>query len=379
ANLYRPNNQTLVLMLSIGLGTFLMMTLYLIHGVLVQEVSLLASGHQPNMVFFDIQTDQKEDLRKLVHSQNVPILQEVPIVTMRLTSVQGRAIEDILKDPKNAIPESALQREYRSTYRDRLIDTEKLILGKWQPRAALSGGPILVSLEEGIAHRLRVRLGDELVFDVQGLPVATRVGSLRKVEWERVQPNFFVVFPAGVLEDAPQFYVMVLKTTSNEESARLQQMVVQRFPNVSAIDLALVVNMIDTILSKVAFVVRFMALFSIFTGLVVLAGAVVTGRYQRIRESVLLRTLGARKRQVVQIMLLEYLFLGMLAALTGLLLAWAASWALAQYVFEAPFVPFFLPSLLALLIMTLLAVAIGMFNSRGIANRPPLEVLRAEG
>ena len=113
ANLYRPNNQTLVLMLSIGLGTFLMMTLYLIHGVLVQEVTLLASGHQPNMVLFDIQTDQREDLGKLVRSLNVPILQEVPIVTMRLASVQGRAVEGILKDPKNAIPESALQREYR--------------------------------------------------------------------------------------------------------------------------------------------------------------------------------------------------------------------------------------------------------------------------
>ena len=378
ANLYRPNNQTLVLMLSIGLGTFLMMTLYLIHGVLVQEVTLLASGHQPNMVLFDIQTDQREDLGKLVRSLNVPILQEVPIVTMRLASVQGRAVEDILKDPKNAIPESALQREYRSTYRDQLVSTEKLILGKWQSKATLSSGPILVSLEEGIAQRLKVRLGDELVFDVQGLPVATRVGSLRKVEWERVQPNFFVVFPAGVLEDAPQFYVTVLKTGSNEESARLQQTVVQQFPNVSAIDLALIVNLIDTILSKVAFVVRFMALFSIFTGLVVLAGAVVTGRYQRIRESVLLRTLGARKRQVLQIMLVEYFFLGMLAALTGLLLAWAASWALARYVFEAPFVPVMLPSLLALLIVTLLVVAIGMLNSQGVANRPPLEVLRAE-
>ena len=379
ANLYRPNNQTVVLMLSIGLGTFLMMTLYLIHGVLVQEVTLMASGHQPNMVLFDIQTDQKEDLGKLVRSLNVPILQQVPIVTMRLASVQGRSVEDILKDPKNAIPESALQREYRSTYRNQLINTEKLILGKWQSQAALSSGPILVSLEEGIAHRLKVRLGDELVFDVQGLPVATRVGSLRKVEWERVQPNFFVVFPAGVLEDAPQFYVMVLKTASNEESAKLQQTVVEKFSNVSAIDLTLIVNMIDTILDKVAFVVRFMALFSIFTGLVVLAGAVVTGRYQRIRESVLLRTLGARKRQVLQIMLVEYFSLGMLAALTGLLLAWAASWALAQYVFEAPFVPFMLPSLLALLVVTFLAVVIGMLSSRGIANRPPLEVLRAEG
>jgi len=378
ANLYRPNNQTVVLMLSIGLGTFLMTTLYFVHNVLVQEVTLLGSGQRPNLVLFDIQTDQREDLRRLIRSLGLPILQEVPVVTMRLASLQGRAVEDILRDPNNTIPESALQREYRSTYRAGPVDTETVTLGKWQSQAALGQGPILVSLEEGIAQRLKVRLGDALLFDVQGLPVATRVGSLRKVEWERVQPNFFVVFPPGVLEDAPQFHVMVLKTSSNELSARVQRAVVETFPNVSAIDLALVVNVIDTILGKVAFVVRFMALFSIFTGLVVLAGAVVTGRYQRVRESVLLRTLGARKRQVLQIMIVEYFCLGMLASLTGLLLAWAASWSLARYVFEAPFVPFVLPSLLALSIVTLLAVAIGMLNSRGVAGRPPLEVLRIE-
>lgn len=379
ANLYRPNNQTLALMLSLGLGTFLMMTLYLIHSVLVQEATLMSSGRQPNMVLFDIQTDQRQELAGLIRSFGLPILQEVPIVTMRLASVRGRAVEEILKAPGNSIPESALQREYRSTYREQLIDTEKLILGKWQPRANEAEAPILVSLEEGIAKRLQVALGDELIFDVQGLPIATRVGSLRKVEWERVQPNFFVVFPAGVLEEAPQFYVTVLRTRSNEESARLQQAVVQKFPNVSAIDLALIVSLIDTILSKVAFVVRFIALFSIFTGLIVLAGAVITGRYQRIQESVLLRTLGASRRQVLRILIVEYLFLGSLAALTGLVLAWGASWGLATFVFEAPFAPALLPSVLALLLITALTVVIGMLNSRGIASRSPLEVLRAEG
>jgi putative ABC transport system permease protein len=378
ANLYRPNNQTLVLMLSVGLGTFLMMTLYLTHAVLVQEVSLWGRGHQPNIVLFDIQTDQQEEIRDLVQSFHVPVLQEVPIVTMRLTSVGGRTVDDILKDPKNSIPESALQREYRSTYRGHLIDTEKLILGKWQERVASATAPVLVSLEEGIARRLKASLGDELVFDVQGLPVVTRVGSLRKVEWERVQPNFFVVFPTGVLDQAPQFHVMVLRTPGNEVSARLQQAVFQRFPNVSAIDLALIVAIIDTILSKVAFVVRFIAFFSILTGLMVLAGAVITGKYQRIRESILLRTLGAKKAQILKIMIVEYFFLGSFAALTGLLLAWAGSWALARFVFEAPFVPVLLPSLAALLIVTGLGILIGLANSRGVTSRPPLEVLRAE-
>ncbi len=379
ANLYRPNNQTLVLMLSLGLGTFLIMTLYLVHSVLIQEATLMSSGRQPNMVLFDIQTDQREALASLVRSFDLPILQEVPIVTMRLAGVRGRTVEEILKDPGNSISESALHREYRSTYREHIIGTEKLLLGKWQSRAEGGAAPILVSLEEGIAKRLRVALGDELVFDVQGLPVVTRVGSLRKVEWERVQPNFFVVFPAGVLEEAPQFHVMVLRTRSNEESARLQKAVVQKLPNISAIDLTFIVNLIDTILGKVAFVIRFIALFSIFTGLVVLAGAVITGRYQRIQESVLLRTLGASRRQVLRILIVEYFFLGSLAALTGLLLSWGATWALATFVFETPLAPVLLPSLLALLLITALTVAIGMFNSRGIASRSPLEVLRAEG
>jgi putative ABC transport system permease protein len=378
ANLYRPHNQTLVLMLSLGLGTFLMSTLYLVHSVLMNQVFLMGRGHQPNLILFDIQPDQKEEVGDLVRSNKLPILQETPVVTMRLSSIRGRAVSEILKDPKNSIQESWLQREYRSTYRDTLIDTEKLVLGKWQARVNGDTEPILVSLEEGIAKRLKVGIGDQLVFDVQGLPLATTVGSLRKVEWERVQPNFFVVFPAGVLESAPQFLVMVLRVNDNAESARLQRAVVQQFPNVSAIDLSLIVTMIDGILDRVSFVIRFMALFSIFTGLLVLAGAVIAGKYQRMKESVLLRTLGASRAQIRDILMIEYLFLGEFAALTGMLLALLASWALARFVFETGFAPSWVFIFAGLVVVPLLAIGIGMLNSRGIANRPPLEVLRAE-
>ncbi len=378
ANLYRPNNQTLVLMLSLGLGTFLMSTLYLVHSVLINEAVLMGRGHQPNLVLFDIQPDQKEAVGDLVRSNQLPILQEMPVVTMRLASIRGRAVSEILKDPKNSIQESWLQREYRSTYREGLIETEKLVLGKWQGRVNADTEPIVVSLEEGIAKRLKVGIGDQLIFDVQGLPLTTTVGSLRKVEWERVQPNFFVVFPAGVLESAPQFFVMVLRVNDNAESARLQRAVVQQFPNVSAIDLSLIVTMIDGILNKVSFVIRFMAFFSTFTGLLVLAGAVIAGKYQRIKESVLLRTLGASRVQIRDILVIEYLFLGGFAALTGMLLSLVASWALAHFVFETRFVPSWIFVLAGLLVVPLLAIVIGMLNSRGIANRPPLEVLRAE-
>ena len=171
---------------------------------------------------------------------------------------------------------------------------------------------------------------------------------------------------------------MMTRTNDDETLASLQASVFQAYPNVSAISLSLVLSVFDDIFSRINFVIRFMALFSVLTGLFVLAGAVMVSRYQRIEESVLLKTLGASKKQVFKIMLIEYLFLGVLATATGLVLAYAGSWALAVFVFEATFVAAPLPLLAALVTVTGLTIGIGLLNSRGIYARPPLEVLRAE-
>ncbi len=377
ANLYRPNNQTLVMMVSLGLGTFLIMTLYLVHRLLLSQVSFFGSGNQPNLVLFDIQSDQTQEVAQLLSSFHLPV-QQVPIVTMRLSAIKGKNAEEIMKGCDVSSPEWALRREYRSTYRESLTDTEKIVAGTWRGRVDDSSEAIPISLEEGLARLLKVSLGDELVFDVQGVPVVTRVSSLRKVEWQRVKPNFFVVFPTGVLEGAPQIYAQVTRVRSNEMSAKVQQAVVERFPNVSAIDLGLILTTLDDVLSKIAFGIRFMALFSIGTGLTVLAGATITGRYQRIKESVLLRTLGASRGQIRKITVIEYLFLGSFAALTGLILSIGSTWALVRFVFETPFVFPVIPNLIAFLLITGLTILVGMLNSRGIYDRPPLEVLRVE-
>jgi putative ABC transport system permease protein len=154
--------------------------------------------------------------------------------------------------------------------------------------------------------------------------------------------------------------------------------VVQKFPNVSTIDLTLVLDTVNTVLDKVSFAIRFVALFSILTGLMVLAGAVLTSRYQRLMESVLLRTLGASRAQVKKIMVIEYLFLGGIAALSGIILALAASWGLAYFIFDVVYRPGGVPIFIALVLVTGLTILIGLLNSRGICDRPPLEVLRAD-
>ncbi len=375
ANLYRPNNQTLILVTSIGLGAFLIATLTLMQGLLLNRVELSASGNQPNMVLFDIQNEQLAGVRTLVKQQKLPILEQVPVVTMRLTEINGRSMTAIKKDTTLKIPDWAMTREYRVTYRDTLIDSEKLTVGK---APYMANGLSYISIEQAYLDRMHLKLGDTLTFNVQGAPIQTVVGGTREIEWNRVQPNFLVIFPSGVLEQAPQFHVLMTRVADNQASAVLQRALVADFPNVSAIDLGLILKTIDEILGQISFVIRFMALFSILTGLLVLASSVVISKFQRLRESVLLRTLGASRNQILRITALEYGLLGLLSALSGIILSLIGTWALAYYVFEVPYRPDAIPLLIVASVVTGLTVLIGVFNSRDVLTRPPLEVLRSE-
>ena len=377
ANLYRPNNQTLVLIVTIGLGTALISTLFLVQNLLLEKVSLSGSESQANMVLFDIQSSQEEAITQLTQSYDLPVLQQVPVVTMRLEGINGRSVAQLKEDTTSNVDRWTLNREYRITYRDSLISSEKIIQGKWVGSVGRDDS-VFISLEEGIAEAMNVAIGDKVTFNVQGAIVNTYVGSIREVDWQRVQTNFLVVFPDGVLEQAPKFHVLITRVDSSQQAATFQQAVVRQFPNVSVIDLQLILQTVDEIVSKISFVIRFMAFFSIITGLLVLIGSVMISKYQRIQESVLLRTIGANQRQVLTINALEYFFLGSLAALTGIVIALLGSWALAVFSFETPFTPTLGPIIIAYLIITGLTIIIGLSNTRSILNNPPLEVLRKE-
>jgi Predicted ABC-type transport system involved in lysophospholipase L1 biosynthesis, permease component len=377
ANLYRPQNRTVLLLLSLGLGTFLLLSLTLTRETVLAQVRGTGGGERPNLLFFDIQDDQVGPLTEILAKEGTPVRAQAPIVTMRLRALKGRPVEAVLRE-QGTIPAWTLRREYRSTFRSELSDTEKLIAGEFVGRVDADAEIIPISVEEGLARDMQLSIGDELEWDVQGVPMRTRVASLRSVEWQRMSPNFFVVFPAGPLDEAPKFHVMAARAESPESSARVQQAVVSALPNVSAIDLALLLQTLDGIFSKVELVVRFIALFTVATGVIVLAGAVLSGRFQRIRETVLLRTLGASRGQIARIQLVEYAVLGALAALTGGALAFGASALMAMFVFEAPVV---VPlGYLAVTVACVVAVTLltGWIANRGIATHPPLAVLREE-
>jgi putative ABC transport system permease protein len=233
-----------------------------------------------------------------------------------------------------------------------------------------------ISVEEDLAHSLNVSLGDRITWNVQGLLIETRITSLRRVDWARFDPNFFVVFQPGVLETAPQMYVTLTRADDATLRAVVQRDVVRSFPNVAAVDLTLFQRTLDSVISKVTLAIRFMALFSVASGVLILIGALATSRRQRLREMTLLRTLGAGAAQIRTVLLTEYAALGLLAGVAGSLLALAGGWAAARFMFE---VPFRLPA--AVLAATwlgsaLLTTLVGAATGRELVRRPPLEVLR---
>ncbi len=374
ANLHRPGNRTLLLLTSLGLGTFLIVTLMLVQRTLLTQLVSSRQDNRANTILFDIQTDQKEAVAALLKEQGLPVLDQAPVVTMRLQSIKGIDVEDQLSRKTNGIPNWVLRREFRSTYRDTLSESEKLTAGSWPQKA--TNDVIPVSLDVGIAKDLRVTMGDKIVWDVQGVPMVTRVAALREVDWRRVQPNFFVVFPPESLQAAPSFHIMTTRAESTEVSANLQRAIAQKFPTISTIDVTLILQTIDSVLGKVAFVIQFMALFTVLTGLLVLTGAILTGRFQRVQESVLLRTLGATRSQVRHILLVEYAALGVLAGLTGVLLSVGGAWALSRFVFQVEFVLPVMVIVVSLGTVSLLTMAIGWFGSRGVLDEPPLVILR---
>lgn len=375
-NLFRPQNQTMTLILAIGVGTFLISTLYFTKDMLLAKLSLENNSNTPNIILLDVQSDQKEEVARSLDK----VIDNIPIVTMRVHSIKGRLVNDIRSDTSSTINEWMLNHEFRVTYRDSLIGSESITEGRWIDEETFDRNkPVSISIADNIAREGQLQIDDTLTFNVQGVLMKTRVASIRAVDWGRMQLNFSIVFPKGILEAAPQFNVLSTHTPDEKSSARLQGELIQKFPNISIIDFRQILTLIENILGKISWVINFMAIFSIFTGIIVLIGAVRTSKYQRIKENVLMRTIGATSRQILKITALEYLYLGVLGSLSGILLSLLGSQLLAWFVFDLAFKPSLFPFTVLFPGITVLVLIIGLFNSKSVLKSPPLQVLRKEG
>lgn len=376
SNLYRPNNQTQTLLVSIGLGTAVLTTLFIIQGLLLSNVSQMDAGNQPNIILYGVEKGQQDSIANLTESYDMPVIQQLPIVTMDLDGWKGKTKKEWLADTTANVRRWAATREARVTYRDYLDTNEELVKGVFKGKRASPRDSIFISLGEDYARGLQVDIGDEIIWNVQGLRMKTYVSSLRSMEFRNMQARFFIVFPTGVLENAPQFQVLVTKSPDVETTADYRKSVVKAFPNVSVVDLGSILSSLNDILNKVSYIIKFMAAFSILTGLIVLISSLLLSKFQRIRESVLLRTIGASRRHILSINATEYFLIGALSAATGIFISILGSWLLAKYQLELDFYIQWFPIFIVFLIVTLLTTFIGVFNSREVVEKSPLEVLR---
>jgi len=416
ANLHRPQNQTTIVTMAVGFGVFLITTLWVVQSNLLGWLDVTGLERQPTLVALDVQQDQLADVRARLNAAADFPAELVPMIPGRIAAVKGVPASELLariqarRDSARALRDSArargesvrtrgggrrseaadsaspgrgpepwaLRREYRNTYRAELSGTERVIKGEWWPEAPSEPGAIRVSAEEGVARALEVDVGDHITWDVQGIRIESVITSIRAVDWTRLDTNFFFVFESGhtALASAPTSWVGLARVDSASTRAALQRELVLAHPNVSVIDLAQVQQTLTSIIGRVSLAIRFMALFSVISGIVVLIAALAAGRFARIRETALLRTLGARNRQVRRILSTEYAALGALAGLTGSLLGGVAGFLLVHFLYRLEFrLP--LPALLgAWAATTVLALAIGSVLGRDALRRPPLATLR---
>ena len=396
ASLYRPGNQTRSVVLALGFGVFLMSTVYQVQDNLLRTVSVKMDASKANVLFFDVQDDQGAPLDSMIRAKGFSVAQMTPMIPMKIVSINSLSGEQLIVPDTAARGEGRggrggrggdgggggggrgrgmLRREYRSTYRDSLMPSEKVASGHFHTGGTKDAIPA-VSLDRDAARNLRVTLGDTITWDVQGVQVKSRVTSLREVNWTRFEPNFFAVFESRAMAKAPKQFILLASVPGDAAVARLQRDVVMRFPNVASLDLTLIQRTIAKVLDKVTTAIRFMAGLSLALGIPVLFSAVSATRRERLREGVLLKVLGATRRQVGRVMLAEYLLLGALGSLAGVVLSVGGAWALMHFVFKQPFVPALLPAMLVALLMIGIAVSIGMLTGREVFAQTPMAALR---
>ena len=374
-SMHRPGNQTRVIVLAVGLGAFLVLSVQSLQTSLLDEFDVARRGNLPNMYLIDVQKDQVEGVRELVAGAAGGRAELIPTVRARIAAVNGREID--LEAAGVRGERGRLGREYVVTYRPRLEYNETVVAGQFWDETP-SAEPE-VSVEEGMRGAGGIDLGGTITFDILGRKLTARVTSVRRVDWRNSRTGFLVLFRPGALDNAPQTFVGAVDgPTAEPERSRFQRAIVDRYPNVSVIDVADIVRGVGRILSNITLAVSFIGGFVFLSGALILVGSIAMTKFQRVYEAAVLKTLGARRRVLLTIMLTEYGLLGLVAGVVGAAAANGLAYAVARYVFEVGWA--FSPGLNAagVVATVLLVGAVGAISSLDVLTRKPLAILRGQ-
>ena len=369
----RPGAATLGAAVALGIGVLLVLGVRLVERGLSDQLRAELPAGAPTAFFIDIQPDQWPPVRRLLLDQGAEELDSVPVVTARLTAIDGTPIEELAAAEGSGDRRWALTREQRLTYQDRLPDDNRVVAG------TLWGDPGLdeISVEEEFAAEIGAGLGSRIDFDIQGVPLELTVTSLRAVEWRTFGINFFFVVEPGVLDEAPHYRLATAQLPADRE-ASIQDRLAAEYPNVLLLRIREVLEKVAAIFARLAAVVSWLGGFTVATGAVILAGAVSAAAARRGREIALLKTLGMTRRQVVARFAVEYAVVGAIAGLVGAAGANVLAWAVLTRGFEMSWSLRPATTAAAVLLSVVLTAATAVAAGWGALQRRPLAALKAE-
>jgi putative ABC transport system permease protein len=381
--LSRPGSQVRIVLLAVGLGTFFIIGVRSLQENLVAEFAVDTSPDAPDMFLLDVQADQVDQVRSIVTTHQdagTPALRLIPVLRARVIGVQGREVQ--LENYEDVRGRGSLAREYTITYRPTLERNETVIDGEfWGEQAPdASSAATEVSIEESIRERFRIGVGDTMRFDVLGRTIDARVTSVRHVEWSDSRAGgFMFVFRPGVLDRAPHGSIGFLRGPADPAArGTLQGALVAAAPNVSVIDGREILQTIRTIVDNVTLAVTVVGSLVVLSGLLILVGAVAMTKFRRVYEAAIFKTLGATRRVITSVLLLEYGLLGALAGTIGSVGAMALTWGISRYALDIPFRPLPVVTLAGVVITAVLVAGVGIAASWDVLQRKPLATLRAE-
>ena len=376
-HLSRPGNQTRVILLAVGLGAFFIVGIRSLQASLLGEFSVQMSENSPDMFLLDIQKTQADDVRAFMAdpANGAGTSQLLPVLRARVVGVDGKKVQAVNVEEAR---ELGIGREYTITYRDHLEPNERILDGKFWDSSP-SAEPE-VSVERETRQRSGLEVGDTMRFDIIGRVITARVTSIRDVEWRDSRNGGFVfVFRPGALDDAPQTFVSPLKGPADPAArGRFQHDLVARFPNVSVIDFREILDEIRDVMGKVTLAISVVGGLVLFSGALILVGAVAMTKYQRVYEAAVFKTLGANTRTITRMLLFEYSVLGALAGLVGSVGAVGLTWGVSRYALEIPWRLFPGEHAAGILFTALLVSAVGVLSSLDVLRNKPLATLRAE-
>ncbi len=376
-HLSRPGNQTRVILLAVGLGAFFIVGIRSLQASLLDEFSIQIGTDAADMFLLDIQRGQVDGMRRFFAdpANGVGSSRLIPVLRARVTGVSGRVTT--LENFEDVRARGSLAREYTVTYRDHLEANERVVDGRFW--SSPSPEPE-VSIEKGLRERFAINVGDVVRFDILGRTINARVTSIRDVDFKDARAGgFMFVFRPGVLDQAPQTYIAPLKGPDGAAArAKFQHDLVAKFPNVSVIDFHEILATVRDVMSKVTLAITVVGGLVLFSGALILIGAVAMTKFQRVYEAAVFKTLGANTRTIARMLLLEYGVLGLLAGAVGSAGAVALTWGVSRFALDIPWKVFPSEHLAGVGLTAVLVAAIGVLSSVDVLRNKPLATLRAE-